>query len=38
MLWSTKWRLSSVSNNLSWPGFDLRDTILDLGEEAGHAS
>ncbi|HWM01604.1 MAG TPA: hypothetical protein VNP92_04630 [Actinophytocola sp.] len=37
VLWSTKWRLGSVSNNLSWPGFDLRGTILDLGEEAGHA-
>lgn len=35
-LWSTKWRLESVSNNLNWPGFDLRDTILSFGE-AGHA-
>ena len=26
-LWSTKWRLTSVTNNLYWDGFDLR-TVL----------
>lgn len=26
-LWSTKWRLMSVSNNLSWDGFDLRSLL-----------
>ncbi len=26
-LWSTKWRLTSVSNNLSWSDFDLRDWL-----------
>jgi hypothetical protein len=28
-LWATKWRLVSVSNNLNWDGFDLRQLILD---------
>jgi hypothetical protein len=28
-LWSTKWRLASVSNNLNWGGMDLRAAILD---------
>lgn len=28
-LWSTKWRLVSVSNNLNWEDFDLRGLILD---------
>jgi hypothetical protein len=28
-LWSTKWRLASVTNNLNWDGFDLRGTILE---------
>ena len=28
-LWSTKWRLDSVSNNLSWGDFDLRSAILE---------
>ena len=27
-LWSTKWRLVAVSNNLEWDGFDLRRHIL----------
>jgi hypothetical protein len=27
-IWSTKWRLASVSNNLSWKNFDLRRTVL----------
>lgn len=27
-LWSTRWRLASVTNNLNWPGLDLRDAIL----------
>ncbi len=28
-LWSTKWRLQSVSNNLNWGHFDLRSVIGD---------
>lgn len=28
-LWSTKWRLISVTNNLNWDDFDLRQLILD---------
>jgi hypothetical protein len=28
-LWSTKWRLVSVTNNLNWDDFDLRQLILD---------
>lgn len=28
-LWSTKWRLVSVTNNLNWDDFDLRRVILD---------
>jgi hypothetical protein len=31
-LWSTKWRLSTVSNNLNWQDFDLRSLILALSE------
>lgn len=27
-LWSTKWKLYRVSNNLNWDGFDLRQIIL----------
>lgn len=27
-LWSTKWRLSSVTNNLRWDGFDLRSVLF----------
>lgn len=27
-LWSTKWRLMSVTNNLNWDEFDLRRVIL----------
>ncbi|HET8629146.1 MAG TPA: hypothetical protein VFL91_17130 [Thermomicrobiales bacterium] len=27
-IWSTKWRLDSVSNNLNWADFDLRGLIL----------
>lgn len=26
-LWSTKWRLLSVTNNLRWDGFDLRSVL-----------
>ena len=26
-VWSTKWRLTQVSNNLCWPGLDLRAVI-----------
>jgi len=28
-LWSTKWRLVSVTNNLNWADFDLRQLIVD---------
>lgn len=28
-LWSTKWRLVSVTNNLNWDDFDLRRIIAD---------
>lgn len=28
-LWSTKWRLTSVSNNLNWDDFDLRSVIMN---------
>jgi hypothetical protein len=28
-LWSTKWRLVSVTNNLHWNGFDLRRILAD---------
>jgi hypothetical protein len=28
-LWSTKWRLVSVTNNLNWRDFDLRGLIVD---------
>ena len=30
-LWSAKWRLVSVSNNLNWSDFDLRGTIESSG-------
>lgn len=33
-LWSTNWRLTSVSNNLNWPGFDLRSPAPDEGRRA----
>lgn len=29
-IWSTKWRLISVSNNLNWENFDLREIILGM--------
>jgi hypothetical protein len=29
-IWSTKWRLTSVSNNLNWADFDLRTLILSM--------
>jgi hypothetical protein len=28
-LWSTKWRLVSVTNNLNWDDFDLRQLIVE---------
>jgi hypothetical protein len=31
-LWSTKWRLDSVSNNLDWGDFDMRGAILRASE------
>jgi hypothetical protein len=36
-LWSTKWRLVSVTNNLNWGDFDLRQLILDGAGEKAHA-
>jgi hypothetical protein len=30
-LWSTKWRLVSVSNNLNWSDFDLRGVVESIG-------
>jgi hypothetical protein len=32
-LWSTKWNLLSVTNNLHWDGFDLRQVLADEGAE-----
>jgi len=29
-LWSTKWRLMSVSNNLNWADFDLRGWLVEM--------
>ncbi len=29
-IWSTKWRLMSVSNNLNWGDFDFREVILGM--------
>ncbi len=29
-VWSTKWRLATVSNNLNWEDFDLRALILSM--------
>lgn len=29
-IWSTKWRLMSVSNNLNWGDFNLRELILGM--------
>lgn len=29
-VWSTKWRLMSVSNNLNWGDFNLRELILGM--------
>jgi hypothetical protein len=31
-LWSTKWRLVSVSNNLNWSDLDLRGAIEAIGQ------
>jgi len=31
-IWSTKWRLESVSNNLSWQDFDLRARVIALSK------
>ncbi len=30
-LWSTKWKLVSVTNNLRWPGLDLRSILVEGG-------
>jgi hypothetical protein len=32
-VWSTKWRLASVSNNLSWSDFDLRAWLIAATDE-----
>lgn len=32
-IWSTKWKLIYVSNNLNWQGFDLREAVVSA--EAG---
>ncbi len=29
-IWSTKWRLATVSNNLNWKGLDLRELIVGI--------
>ena len=34
-LWSTKWRLVSVTNNLNWADFDLRQLIVDQSRTTG---
>ena len=34
-IWSTKWQLSHVSNNLNWEGFDLRGLILRAAVSSG---
>lgn len=31
-LWSTQWRLASVTNNLNWDGLDLRSVIAPSAE------
>ena len=31
-IWSTKWRLAYVSNNLNWDDFDLRSLILRMSD------
>jgi hypothetical protein len=33
-IWSTKWQLASVSNNLNWEGLDLRAVLLQGLKEA----
>ena len=30
-LWSTRWELSAVTNNLNWSGFDLREQLTAEG-------
>lgn len=32
-VWSAKWRLASVSNNLNWAQFDLRGHIVDWSRQ-----
>lgn len=29
-LWSTTWKLTSISNNLNWDDFDLRNVLSDV--------
>lgn len=31
-IWSTKWRLDSVSNNLAWAGFNLKQEIMNFSK------
>jgi hypothetical protein len=35
-IWSTKFRLNSISNNLNWEDFDLRQLILKMTSERRH--
>lgn len=34
-VWSTKWRLATVSNNLNWDDLDLRTLILGMSKHRG---
>ena len=37
-IWSTKWELTYVSNNLNWDDFDLRDLVFRMeAERKSHA-
>lgn len=35
-IWSTKWRLTTISNNLNWSEFDLRSVIAHMYAEKEH--
>jgi hypothetical protein len=37
-VWSTQWRLSAVSNNLNWQGFDLPSVLDEAGRRAVEAA
>lgn len=32
-LWSTQWKLATVTNNLNWEGFDLRRALASTGQD-----